>query len=261
MCVRRYPGTPVPSYTSCAASLTANQRGSAPAVDRPRRMLENRPAMLPMRSVRSRACRDGGYLGSDRLVGMAATHAGTHSTVSIARTGARGVVSVTVHRCRTHLRLRDARCGAALMGDTDARPEELWRARLGCSAISACAGAIMGALRLMRSSPRAVGRAVRAVLRRASMSDDFDGGDDVRQCETKRQRALTPTPPPTRTALAAMATLVSAVIRAARPTLRNAHDKVAYAVHAAVMTRGWSLVATGAAADAEPARGASVECS
>ena len=178
MCVRRYPGTPVPSYTSCAASLTANQRGSAPAVDRPRRMLENRPAMLPMRSVRSRACRDGGYLGSDRLVGMAATHAGTHSTVSIARTGARGVVSVTVHRCRTHLRLRDARCGAALMGDTDARPEELWRARLGCSAISACAGAIMGALRLMRSSPRAVGRAVRAVLRRA-MSDDF-GGDDVR---------------------------------------------------------------------------------
>lgn len=56
----------------------------------------------------------------------------------------------------------------------------------------------------------------------------------------------------------AMATLVSAVIRAARPTFRNAHDKVAYAVHAAVMSRGWTLIATGAAADAEPQRGASL---
>jgi hypothetical protein len=54
-----------------------------------------------------------------------------------------------------------------------------------------------------------------------------------------------------------MATQASAVIRAARPSLRNAHDKVAYAVHATVMTRGWSLIATGAAADAEPPRGAS----
>jgi proteasome inhibitor subunit 1 (PI31) len=53
-----------------------------------------------------------------------------------------------------------------------------------------------------------------------------------------------------------MATATLAVIRAARPALRHPHDKVAYAVHAAVMARGWSLVATGAAADTDPPPGA-----
>jgi hypothetical protein len=63
--------------------------------------------------------------GSDRLVAVAATHAGTRPFVRLHARCALTGWSGTVHRYYTHLRLRVARCGAALMGDTDARPEEL----------------------------------------------------------------------------------------------------------------------------------------
>lgn len=41
---------------------------------------------------------------------------------------------------------------------------------------------------------------------------------------------------------------VMAVIRASRPSFRNDHDKVVFAVHASFLAAGFSLVATGARA-------------
>nr|AIT42226.1 proteasome inhibitor-like protein [Solanum tuberosum] len=46
---------------------------------------------------------------------------------------------------------------------------------------------------------------------------------------------------------------VMAVIRAARPTFRNPHDKVAFAVHAAFLASGFVLHATGPAASTDDA--------
>lgn len=44
---------------------------------------------------------------------------------------------------------------------------------------------------------------------------------------------------------------VMAVIKASRPKFRNPNDKVAFAVHAAFLAAGYSLIATGAKAFAE----------
>ena len=46
---------------------------------------------------------------------------------------------------------------------------------------------------------------------------------------------------------------VMAVIRAARPSFKNKHDKVAFAVHAAFLASGYALTATGLAAFSESA--------
>ncbi|KAF3636371.1 hypothetical protein FXO37_25468 [Capsicum annuum] len=46
---------------------------------------------------------------------------------------------------------------------------------------------------------------------------------------------------------------VIAVIRAARPTFRNAHDKAAFAVHAAFLASGFVLHATGPSASVDDA--------
>ena len=46
---------------------------------------------------------------------------------------------------------------------------------------------------------------------------------------------------------------VMAVIRASRPSFRNAHDKVAFAVHAAFISSGYLLTATGNPAFSETA--------
>ena len=43
-----------------------------------------------------------------------------------------------------------------------------------------------------------------------------------------------------------------AVVRAARPALRGAHDGVAFAAHAAFLAAGYSLCAVGPAALADP---------
>lgn len=44
---------------------------------------------------------------------------------------------------------------------------------------------------------------------------------------------------------------VMAVIRASRPSFRNPHDKVAFAVHASFLAAGFSLIATGTGALSE----------
>lgn len=52
---------------------------------------------------------------------------------------------------------------------------------------------------------------------------------------------------------------VMAVIRASRPNFRNPQDKVAFAVHAAFLAAGYSLIATGEKAIAEnPPTGISI---
>ncbi|GLJ32723.1 hypothetical protein SUGI_0658340 [Cryptomeria japonica] len=50
-----------------------------------------------------------------------------------------------------------------------------------------------------------------------------------------------------------MADSVLAVIRASRPSFRNAHDRVAFAVHASFLSAGYSLTATGTEAAAASA--------
>jgi hypothetical protein len=42
-----------------------------------------------------------------------------------------------------------------------------------------------------------------------------------------------------------------AVLRASRPTFRNAHDKVAFAVHSAFLAAGFSLLAVGPATNSD----------
>ena len=44
---------------------------------------------------------------------------------------------------------------------------------------------------------------------------------------------------------------VMAVIRASRPNFRNPNDKTAFAVHAAFLAAGYSLIAAGASAFSE----------
>ena len=46
---------------------------------------------------------------------------------------------------------------------------------------------------------------------------------------------------------------VMGVIRASRPSFRNAHDKVAFAVHASFLASGYSLLAAGRPAFANDA--------
>jgi proteasome inhibitor subunit 1 (PI31) len=46
---------------------------------------------------------------------------------------------------------------------------------------------------------------------------------------------------------------IMAIIRAARPSFRNNHDKIAFAVHASFLASGYVLTATGPAAFSETA--------
>jgi proteasome inhibitor subunit 1 (PI31) len=44
---------------------------------------------------------------------------------------------------------------------------------------------------------------------------------------------------------------VLAIIRAARPQFRSAHDRVAFALHASLLAEGYSLTAVGSAASSD----------